>query len=418
MKAGTADIAMGHLQDRYGVWGGLIVAKKMKARGRKASSGRADGGRRPTSLVAARASRAVDALASDFMRWFEADFGPAEEGLACLEVVTSLVAAYFEKTGAVTATAFEPGPLEDLLGELADEADDEVTPLVVLDMLHRYVDFLYGTGRWSGSEDDYAQVHALVGEGGPLGSRGPVIHVPSLTEDEQAESFASLPLVQRARALLGWLGGGRPVTGTGGLRLADLEEAAACAGERARGVRKRSQEALAAAADGGYALAQSMWDLPLLSRLWTALAAADMVQIRATKAVPRATAERFLTGTASEQLEQSRALATEYFSRVVESDLGATPGEAAVAAMKVGILAAAASETPPEMARLRAVPDHAPEEERFMARYVVHSALADLLWLTDVGLLEMDEHIRVPPALVQCVGAAFKDEFDLTMVYL
>ncbi len=62
-----------------------------------------------------------------------------------------------------------------------------------------------------------------------------VIDKPDLAEDEALEVFAGLPLIQRTTALLRWIGDGRPVAGTGALRLKDLEAAAACVGVSVRG---------------------------------------------------------------------------------------------------------------------------------------------------------------------------------------
>ncbi|MFH5822556.1 hypothetical protein [Georgenia sp. AZ-5] len=85
---------------------------------------------------------------------------------------------------------------------------------------------------------------------------------------EVAASFERSPILRRARALVGWVGAGRPVTSTGALRRADTLELM-----RLTGI-ERDEEP------------RSMWEVPELAVVWVAVARAGYVEIGKTRVTP------------------------------------------------------------------------------------------------------------------------------------
>ncbi|MCK6211361.1 hypothetical protein KZX45_12490 [Georgenia sp. EYE_87] len=88
---------------------------------------------------------------------------------------------------------------------------------------------------------------------------------------ELAAALSGTELVRRADLLLDWLGTGRQVTSTGALRQSDTAEVARLLGLRSLSVR-------------------SMWEIPELSLLWSALIAAGFLDLGRTVARPAAKA--------------------------------------------------------------------------------------------------------------------------------
>jgi hypothetical protein len=66
--------------------------------------------------------------------------------------------------------------------------------------------------------------------------------------------------------------------------------------------------------------------------------------------------------------------------------------------------------------RVLAAADHAPEAEKRMADLLARVAVAGLEALAELGLLTIDTHFRVPPAIVGCVADVF--DHDYVLVYL
>ncbi|WP_434618651.1 hypothetical protein [Arthrobacter sp. A5] len=60
------------------------------------------------------------------------------------------------------------------------------------------------------------------------------MHLPELTDAEESSGFAAVPLIQWTTDPMTWLGDGRPVTGTGVLRLRDIAAAAESIGVAVR----------------------------------------------------------------------------------------------------------------------------------------------------------------------------------------
>ncbi|MCY0903844.1 plasmid pRiA4b ORF-3 family protein [Arthrobacter sp. H14-L1] len=370
---------------------------------RKGSKGAA--GSASTSMSTFRAGRAIDALTPAFVQWFDdGSVGSATAALEYLADVKAVIGRYMEGTAAAEVTVFEPIPLAMATTDVLVATDDEADAMFIVDAVHAYVDFLSETGRWTGSAEQLAQVmdfFETIDDDDDLG----LIDMPELSEDEALKALAGLPLIQWTTALLQWIGDGRPVTGTGALRLKDLQEAAACVGVSVRGAVKGAQP------DDALPFVKSMQDVPLLPQIWAALEAAELIEIKATKVVPFEDAEGFLSGTAAERVEAYSFYATRFLEQTV---LGIDPAfpdmSATLAGLEVSILIAASTSEPPSLERVLALADQAPEEEKRITEIISRLALGRLERLAELGLLTIDTHFRVPPALIGCVVDAFDDD--------
>jgi len=379
----------------------------------------------PQSLSAVRAERAVDALTPAFVRWFEAGSpGSAVAAIECLVPITAVMGRYMERTAAADVTRLEPAGLAaavadeivaiDAGGTFANEAAVQEEAGFVQDAVGAFVEFLVETGRWNGSADQLAVVRDVVDTAGADGGWG-IIDVPDIPDAQALEVFSTLPLIQKATALLRWIGEGRPVTATGALRRQDIEAAAACVGVAAKGGIKSAGSPLPGTAGSANDVptVRSMYEVPLLAEIWAALESAELTRITATKVVPFEGTEAFWAGGPSEQLEEFEFF-TDCFLRAAVLDYDPEqPWESSISGMQATILIAAATADPPEKKRVLAAPDHAPVAEKAMVALLTEVAVSRLEALAELGLLTIDTHFRVPQALIRCIANVFDDDWVL-----
>lgn len=380
----------------------------------------------PQSLSTVRAERAVDALTPAFVRWFEEGSpGSAAAAVECLVPITAVLGRYMERTAAADVTRLDPAGLAaavsdeivaiDAGGAFVDEVAVREEAKFVKDAVGAFIEFLEETGRWSGSADQLAVIRDVLdtaaGDGGGWG----FIDVPDIPDQQAFEVFSSLPLIQRATALLQWIGEGRPVTATGALRLRDIEAAAACVGVAVKGGTKSAGSPLPGTAGSGDAVptVRSMYEVPLLADIWSALEAAELIQIKATKVVPFPEPGDFLTGGPSERLEEFELFIDCYLRAAVLEYDPAQPWEKSLSGMQASILMAAATPDPPEKQRVLAAPDHAPAADTAMVRLLTDVAVSRLEALAELGLLTIDTHFRIPLALIRCIADVFDDDWVL-----
>ncbi|WP_427133418.1 plasmid pRiA4b ORF-3 family protein [Pseudarthrobacter sp. S9] len=395
------------------VWRHNSVGKKT---GRSIRAGKTDNG--AVSVSALRAARAVDALTPAFVRWYDdGTEAAAVVALAFLEVVKDVTAHYFRGAAAPVVTSFDPDPFAAALDAVLDQADDEDGEEFVIGSVHTFIDFLTETENWTGTEAQLHEIHEILhGGGGGV----PSIQVPVLDENDELEALAKSSLVQRVTALLHWLGTGKPVTATGQLRLKDIEPAAASIGIAARGAAGRKTTQLPLFADVGDDVSddtvptvRSMLDVPLLPVVWAVLESADLIAISSTTARPAVDAEGFLHGGPAERLLAYRLLVTEFFRRTMLDVDPRDPWQASIAALQMAVLIAATTPQPPEVARVSAVGDHAADDERMFFEAASQMSMDKFRGLAELGLMEVDTQIRVPPAIVRCVADAFNEELLL-----
>ncbi|MDI3213979.1 plasmid pRiA4b ORF-3 family protein [Arthrobacter sp. AL12] len=383
----------------------------------------------PRSLSAVRADRAVDALTPAFVRWFEeVSPGSAVAALECLEPIKAVLGRYMDTTAAADVTSLEPFGLSvavsdeilaalDAADDLAGAAAAEIggSTHFVVHSVGAFVEFLVETGRWSGSADQLAAVMDFLDTTAEADGGGGLIDVPEIPDDAALAAFSGLPLIRRATALLEWIGEGKPVTATGALRLRDIEAAAACVGVAVKGGTKRSGSPLpgTAGSAGPVPTVRSMYEVPLLAKLWNALEAAEQIKITSTKVVPSADSGVFLAGGPSERLQELVFFVDEFLNTAVLGWDPAQPWEGTVSGLQASLLLAAATSDPPEKARVLAAPDNAPPAERAMAGLLTGVAMGRLEELAELGLLTIDTHFRVPPPLIRCIANVFDDDWVL-----
>lgn len=366
----------------------------------------------PVSLSSFRAGRALDALAPAYVQWFDDGTpGAGAAALQYLKLMEPTMSRYLEMTAAPDMTSLDPAALANAVAEEVSaaaraQAPDVVDPeqvALIVDSVHSYVEFLSETGRWTGTADLLAEVLEFF-DGLAGGEDGPeTIQVPDIPEDHALAVFSGLPLIQKATALLKWIGDGKPVTGTGALRLRDIEEAAACVGVSAKGGTKKEDRA------GDVLTVRSMYEVPLLADIWATLQAAELIRVKPTKVVPFEDPAHFLDGSVAEQLDEFIMFTSCFLEQAVLRLDPEEPWERTIAAVQVSVLLAAATAEPLLVERVLAAPDHAPDEEKKAAELLTQVAMERLEELAELGLLTIDTHFRVPPALIRCVADAFDD---------
>ncbi|MET4095221.1 plasmid pRiA4b ORF-3 family protein [Arthrobacter sp. UYCu712] len=396
------------------------------------------------SLSAFRAGRAVDALTPAFVRWLDdGKPGAAASALECLAQVKNVMGRYMERTAAADVTSLDPVPLALAVSDeisavaaaaMADSAygvtDDVDEAVYTVNAVHAFVEFLAETGRWSGSEGQLSELRdffdTLGGDDGYSdGGRG-FIDVPDIPDKDALQYLSELALIQRAAALLEWIGDGKPVTATGALRLRDIEAAAACVGVTVRGSTKRAASQPGALLPGfdeapGFGevaepvpTVRSMYEVPLLAQLWNALADSELIEVQSTKAVRSAASDVFVAGGTAERLEELEFFVEQFLESAVLGFDREQPWERLIAGMQASILLAAATPDPPLKERVLAAPESAPEAEKMMFGVLTGVAVSRLEAFAELGLLTIDTHFRVPPALVGCVAGVFDDEWVLS----
>ena len=344
-----------------------------KGKGTAGKSGAGSPASGSVSLSTFRVGRALDALTPAFVQWFDdGSPGAASIALGCLKRVENVLGRYMDSTAAAEVTEFEQVPLAIAIAEevaatagvsvdaSADAstigmADVENTVFVVT-AVHAYVGFLSDTGRWSGSAEQLAGVMDFFDDIAEDDDEPGLIDVPYVSEQEALEALSGLPLIRRATALLQWIGDGRPVTATGALRLRDIEAAAACVGVAVRGGPKQTRstpQGTAGPADD-VPTVRSMYEVPLLSQIWNALEAAELIEIKSTKVVPFPDSTGFLTGSDSERLDEFSLFTMCFLEQAVLGFDPEQPWERILAGLQTSILIAAATADPPSLERVLA----------------------------------------------------------------
>ena len=396
-----------------------------KGKGTAGKSGAGSPASGSVSLSTFRVGRALDALTPAFVQWFDdGSPGAASIALGCLKTVENVLGRYMDSTAAAEVTEFEQVPLAIAIAEeVAASADDSADPsavgmadvenaVFVVTAVHAYVGFLSDTGRWSGSAKQLAGVMDFFDDIAEDDDEPGLIDVPYIAEQEAFEALSGLPLIRRATALLQWIGDSRPVTATGALRLRDIEAAAACVGVAVRGGPKQTpstpQDTAGQADD--VPTVRSMYEVPLLTQIWNALEAAELIEIKSTKVVPFPDSAGFLTGSDSERLDEFSLFTMCFLEQAVLGFDPEQPWERILAGLQTSILISAATADPPSLERVLASAQHAPATEKAMTELLTSMAVGRLEALAELGLLTIDTHIRVPPALIRCVADVFDDD--------
>ncbi|WP_284980896.1 hypothetical protein [Arthrobacter sp. efr-133-TYG-118] len=366
--------------------------------------------------------RVVDSFTPDFVHWYER-FSDAEDALQCLAIVKLFITASHAISEESSATSFDPDSLDDAalaLAGMLDESDSGEALVEIFDYLHLYAEFLFETGRWSGTEEDYFVVHMLLSEeaAGEMDLPG---DIPELSDEEQDRAFQELPVLQLTGRLLEWLGAGKDVTSTGVLRLKDIEGAAGAVGVKARGKKTGkgplSEGEGAAEADPESFEVGSMHEVPVLREIWAALVDIDGLSIGSTRAAPGAAVESWNSLDLDSRLQIRREFLTVFLaSAVMDSGSMWEEGPRDNATLARVLLTGATGE-PVSVDELKSAEANESADEVLRA-FEAMRARRELTTLADLGLVEADTHYTVPPAVIQCVipalalVLAMEDDFE------
>lgn len=377
--------------------------------------------------------RAIDSMAVDFIQWNAAEAPDPADAFECLELVKLFLTAQHAINGSSSATAIDSDGVEQAAGAIAASLDPEDMDEAFDDIyfaLHSYIHFLKRTGRWSGTDADFEELHSALGNGMAAAvPQLPVIQVPDLSDDHQEAAFNAMPLIQHATSLLDWIGTGKEITSTGALRLKDIEPAAAAVGVHARGKRAASRALplfdLETAESRPKTLLEvgTMHDVPVLREIWSALVGANVIRLGSTKAVPGPEVAAWNSTRIEERLDIRRMLSVVLLVGVLTDEDQAWDQEA-VAGTLLAVLTYGTTDEPMPVAELErmASPDlegallqdmdvedtelKDTALEEIYASFAALQAQQKLTLLAELGLVEAATDYRVPPVAIQCLDMA------------
>ncbi|QNE13551.1 hypothetical protein [Pseudarthrobacter sp. NBSH8] len=377
--------------------------------------------------------RVIDSMAHDFIQWHATEDPDPAGAFECLELVKLFLTSQHAINGSSSATAIDSESLEQAAGAIAASLDPDDMDEAFDDIyfaLHSYIHFLNGTGRWTGTDAAYEELHSVLGNGiAAAVPQLPAIQVPDLSDDHQEAAFNAMPLIQRASALLEWVGTGREITSTGALRLKHIEPAAAAAGVHARGKRGASGAEplfdLATAKSQPETLLEvgTMHDVPVLREIWSALVGAGLITLGSTKAMPGPEVAAWNSTRIKERLDIRRMLSVVLLVGVL-TDPDRGWGQEAVAGTLLAVLTYGTTDEPMPVAELErmALPDvdgallqdtdtedtelEDMALEEIYASFAALEAQQKLSLLAELGLVEAATDYRVPPVAIQCLDLA------------
>lgn len=190
-----------------------------------------------------------------------------------------------------------PGGVEDLVALLLgvdQEQERDGAVVAAVDTLHDYVHFRMETGS---DPSAWEEIHDLFDDPPPGADilQAAIAESEQLAPDVRRDALAETQLVAKVTELLGWIGSGRKVAPSGGLRRVDIAHAAGLLGVAAVGVDRLppypadSPALIEIEPDStppDAIRARSMMDVPLLPSWWRALAATELIEVRGSRVLP------------------------------------------------------------------------------------------------------------------------------------
>ncbi|GAA4383020.1 hypothetical protein [Agromyces bauzanensis] len=305
--------------------------------------------------------------------------------------------------------ALDPDDIDPLIDVLFEDEDPEASDMLenALETLHDYVHFRLETARDAdGWEDAHEVVEEATAEMLPGSGviADAIAGAEQLDAEERRAALAGTRIVAAVRDLLAWIGTGRPVSPSGGVRRADIQPVAAMIGVSAVGVAKYPSEEGellplididldAPLPEPATTYARSMYEVPMLSAWWEALTIADVITRTATRVRPGPAATEWLAHPLP-PLDMGDMVVGVFVAEVLtEQSAGPIPMfEAAITTEAVRRLMVALA---PESV------DDDEAESSELARILTPRALQRLKRLEDAGLLQAnaDGVFEVPVAL-------------------
>ncbi len=194
-----------------------------------------------------------------------------------------------------------PADMETLIDLLWD-SDDLENPgalQAVLETVDDYVHYRLDTGRdtvlWEDAHEAIQDALTEISDGSGL-LEVLLEHAEEVGDAVRRDALAQVPIIGAVTELLDWIGAGRPVTQTGGVRRGDIEHVAGLLGVRAVGVAKRVGRDHDDDDDGAVVQALTMGEVPLLPQWWEALLAAELIRTTSTQVRPGPAAGEWAAG--------------------------------------------------------------------------------------------------------------------------
>lgn len=379
----------------------------------------------PRPTAEERNKQLIDSFTPDFIEWFSEETDDPDGAMLCLNMAQTLVEMCSEIAAEATATFLPGWAVEEAIDATYSATSEEPGAAeAFVSAWHMYVHYLHESGHWTGSDDEFAETHGVLSEvdWDEDDSHLPELEVPELSQSEEAIGFSQLELIHRTNRLLQWLGTGKQVTKTGALRRKDIEAAAACVGVRVKAANSSPVTGTLPGLeltddksdDDMVPTVRSMHDVPLLSTVWAALEAVELISITSTMVKPTARAEQWLHGGVPEQINQYREFVTSFLLRTIVLEDIFEPLRPAVASLMLMVLTAGTS-GPVERARLDDLIAGASEEPDIFGTMPVHIAKTRLDQLSEVGLLTGKDHYTLAPVVAQCVGAIVDEVRDFAL---
>ncbi|GAA1882948.1 hypothetical protein GCM10009715_31680 [Paeniglutamicibacter psychrophenolicus] len=376
------------------------MAKKSKGRSSKKSPAKKSTGHpgrtRPTSwlgnLELSGVANPLKRMAPQWHAWFARTQGPGSAGESgdALASATILLAALARSTGNLSVTAYTADALGKTLGQMGQVVEEVDLP-VAIEVAALYTDFLHETGNWSGSDQEYAAVLALLdrlqGQDAPIG-RTPKV----LSAKDDLAALEDIAAIKHAHALLGWVGQGVQATGTGAIRLRDISPAAALLGVQARVLvagEEKDYGHLATWSEPDIHEVRSMREVPVLGQMWQSMLDTGILEARSTKVVPGPACETFSGGTAQAQLEIYRLFLATLLTSWLKDLSGRLLVGNFLATALTGVLADALAGRPRATGTIAA------------ASLIGGVLMRELRFLETLGLIVIDAHLWVPSELVR-----------------
>ncbi len=303
---------------------------------RPSSQRQSQRGKRASGHPGRRASAADDrAFVRSFDRWLRrqpeiAAPSPGEE--------SGLLGELLKVARSQGLTLRTPDGVESMLALFldADAPEPDGAIAAVVATLHDYVHFQMDT---AGNPESWEGIHELVEDAlddpvpGADILEAAILDTEQLPPDARRDALAETQLVAHVTDLLAWIGTGRKVSQSGGLRRADIAYVAGLLSIAAVGVAKLPRFAPDSPAlieiepepsPPNAIHARSMKDVPLLPFWWSALASADLMVVNSYQ-VKQGPAASAWSAESLPPLELAETVVAVTVAQLICEDMGARP---------------------------------------------------------------------------------------------
>ncbi|MEO6310046.1 MAG: plasmid pRiA4b ORF-3 family protein [Leifsonia sp.] len=318
-------------------------------------------------------------LLRQFPRWYDAhlreiaevDDAHRHDFHASGDQILALLTLLFDVTRMLGHKHTLAAPTAPTLAALLDTTETEFgfaeNLTAVIDALLHYVEFLDETDAWAASDAEFEASYELLQEveeeldAGQPGIMQLLVsslaEIPAVPIAEQLQALEMLKIVVGVDSLLEWIGRSHVITGTGALRLGDIEAVAGMIGINAAG-RKGGRRAIpepmlfepeAELATGAAHLSEqlivgTMWEISGLALWWQALVAMGVIEITSTTVRPGPRASVWRSADTAQRFSLRSDFVDRYLDAWFESEAtGSGPFSPMVLIHLVAHLAAAVS---------------------------------------------------------------------------